>query len=235
MAWHTPTVFIENDIDCGAMYERTRLALLDLVQSLPDQHRQTTVSATPEWSVQDVVAHVIGIASSLNAGEFPTGDPDTWARAQVESRRGRSLEQLRAEWDAEAPDFEDGMRIFGYDAGSHFLGDLLQHYADVRHALALGRICDDDALTASLDFYLDSFHQSLAGIGSVEVRAADDAWVLGAGPEVATVTADRFELLRALGGRRSEAQIRGFEWTGAVHVVAPLVSRYGPSTGIVEP
>lgn len=231
-------MILEREIDTAALYEQTRIALLDLVESLSDEQRRTTVPASPAWSVQDVVAHVTGIAADLNMGHLPEVDPEVWTADQVESRRGRTLHDLRTEWDAEAPAFEDGLRLFGYGVGSHFLGDLVQHLCDVRHAMGLPRIPDDDTLLVALDFYLDSFHETLlgAGIGAVRVDASGDEWTLGAGEVVASWSAERFEVLRALGGRRDEAQMRACEWTGDVDTVLPLVSRYGlPTQGIVEP
>lgn len=231
-------MIVERDIDAAALYEETRLRLLDLVRSLDDEQLAVIVPATPAWAVPDVLAHVIGINADLRVGKIGPGDQDAWTAAQVEHRRGRSVEELAAEWDAEAPVFEAGLRAFGYEMGSHFLGDLLQHLSDVRHALGLPRIPDDDTLLVALDFYLDSFHQTLveAGIGAVRVDAGGDEWTLGAGEVVAGWTTDRFECFRALGGRRDEAQIRQAAWTGEVDRIVGLVSRYGlPTQGIVEP
>jgi hypothetical protein len=57
--------------------------------------------------------------------------------------------------------FEEGLRLLGYEIGSHYVGDLLQHMADVRHALGLGMIADDEALAVGLDFYLIVFDREL--------------------------------------------------------------------------
>jgi uncharacterized protein (TIGR03083 family) len=228
----------DRDVDAAALYEDTRVALLALVRSLDEQQRATTVPATPAWSVQDVLAHVIGINADLRVGRYGPMAPDEWTAAQVESRRGRSIDELAAEWDAEAPGFEEGLRAFGYEMGSHFVGDLLQHLSDVRHALRLPRVPDDEVLLVALDFYLDSFHRTLvdAGAGAVQVRPSGDEWTLGAGEVVASWSADRYEVFRALGGRRDQAQIRAYTWTGDVDAIVPLVSRYGlPEQGIVEP
>jgi uncharacterized protein (TIGR03083 family) len=231
-------VIIERDIDCAALYEQARVDLLDLVDSLTEAQRHARVPATPAWSVLDVVAHVTGIAADLNGGLQPVDDPEAWTANQVRSRSGRSPAELRAEWDAEAPTFEGGLRLFGYEVGSHFVGDLLHHIADVHHALGLPRIPDDDTLLVALDFYLDSFDQDLkaAAVGSVVVCPGDAEWTLGAGPVVASWAADRYEVFRSLGGRRDEAQIRAGAWTGDVDRIVGLVSRYGvPTAGIVEP
>lgn len=232
-------MLIEREIDCGALYGRTRQALLDLVRAVPPAERTTTmVPASPAWSVQDVVAHVVGITADLRAGTFGPMAQDEWTARQVETRRGRSLDALADEWADEAPGFEDGLRLFGYEMGAHFVGDLVQHLSDVRHALDLPRLPDeDDAVVVALDFYLGSFDEGLleAGVGQVQVSASGDTWRVGAGSEVATWTAGRFELLRSLGGRRAERQLRAQDWTGAVDAIVPLVSRYGtPAEGIVE-
>lgn len=236
--WHTPVVLIERDIDCGALYEHARISLLNLVRACDDEQRDTRVPATPAWSVRDVVAHVVGITADLNVGRFGAVDPDAWTAAQVQSRRGRSIDELADEWDREAPTFEDGLRLFGYETGAHFVGDLLQHVSDVRHALALGRIADDETLLVALDFYLDSFHGTLveASVGTVVARIGEDEWTLGSGDVVAGWTTDRYEAFRSLGGRRSEAQIRAGAWTGDVDRIVGRVSRYGlPLLPLVEP
>jgi uncharacterized protein (TIGR03083 family) len=232
-------VIVEREVDCGALYDRERRALIELAKGLPAADLHRTVPATPAWSVHDVIAHLVGITADLNAQDFGDGDGDAWTARQVTRRRDRSVAELGAEWDEEAPTFTAGLALFGYELGSHYLGDLLQHVADVHHALGLPRRADDDqTLVVALDFYLDSFHQTLldAAVGSVEVVTSSDRWLLGAGPTVASLSTGRFEAFRSLGGRRSEAQLRALAWTGDVDRVLGLVSRYGvPATGLEEP
>lgn len=221
-------MIVERDVDCGAVYERQRRELLSLLRDAPENRLAVRVAATPEWSVLDVVAHVTGIAADLNAGHFATGDPDAWTAAQVAARRGRSLAEVAAEWDAAASAFEDGLRLFGYEVGSHFVGDLVQHASDVRHALGLPRVADEEAILVALDFYADSFHQTLLelGGGAADLEAGSECWRAGSGAVVVTVRAPAYELLRALGGRRSDAQLRALDWQGEVDRVLPVMSRY---------
>ena len=116
-------------------------------------------------------------------------------------------------------------------------GDLLQHAADIYHALGHPGIDEDEALVAGLDFYLDSFDQALttARVGSVTVQLPGESWSLGSGRVVASLAAGRFEVFRCLGGRRSEHQIRTHDWTGDLDLVIGLVSRYPlPLADIVE-
>ena len=187
--------------------------------------------------MHDVVSHLVGIAADLNASRFGPGDADVWTAEQVRTRRDRSIEQLDAEWEKEAQKFEHGLRMLGYEIGSHYVGDLLQHTADINQALGGGELEDDESLVVALDFYLDWFHQTLqaAAVGSVAVLIFDEEWVLGSGPVVATLTASRFEVFRCLGGRRSERQIRALEWSGDLDAVLAFVSPYAlPTTDIVE-
>ncbi|HKE75106.1 MAG TPA: maleylpyruvate isomerase N-terminal domain-containing protein [Acidimicrobiales bacterium] len=226
-------MIVERDVDCGLIYERLRRRLMATVRSLDDDALALTVPATPAWSVRDAVAHVIGVAHDLNAQRFDTTDPDAWTARQVRERRETAIDDLEVEWDHEAPRFEEGLRLLGYGVGSHFVGDLLQHVADIHHAVGLEPIGDAEALVVGLDFYLDSCHQALVAHdrGSLGVQATDqprDRWTLGAGREVATLDATRYELFRALGGRRSRRQIRAMAWTGDVDAVAGVLTSYPP-------
>lgn len=219
------------DVDCGLLYRRVRRELVALLQAMPLHRLDTVVPATPAWSVQDVLAHLVGLAADLNAQRFPGDSSEDWTDAQVTSRRGRTLDELAAEWDEEAPRFEEGLRLLGYEQGSHFVGDLLQHTCDVRAALGTAQVPEDDvALAVGLDFYLRAFDESLreAGVGSVSVVVGGEVFAVGEGSEVVRWSPSRFEAFRALGGRRSEAQVRAQPREGDLDAVLPHVSAYPP-------
>ena len=218
----------ERAADCGALYRAKRRELLALARTLGGDELATNVPATPAWSVHDVVAHLVGITADLNALRFDVADADAWTERQVAERRGATVADLEREWEAEADRFEEGLRLLGYELGSHYVGDLLQHTQDVRSALGREPIADDEALAVALDFYVDHFSQALvaSGGGAVEVRTGDESWTAGAGAIVATVEAGRLELFRAFGGRRSDAGVRALSWTGDVQRVLPHVSAY---------
>ena len=226
----------DRDVDCDQIYEHARCELVARLRACRPEELATMVPATPEWSVHDVLSHLVGIAADLNAQAFG-GDPDSWTAAQVKSRAHDTVDELAAEWDREAPTFEDGLRLFGYDLGSHFVGDLLQHVADIAHALGLAHPGDDETLAVALDAYLVTFEKALeqAATGSVEISDGREHWTLGSGPVVASVSGERYELFRALGGRRHVEQVRALRWSGDVDVVLPVVSPYPmPVEPIVE-
>jgi len=228
----------ERSVDPAALYERERLAFLTRLRPLPVELLTSRVPATPDWSVRDVVAHVVGIAADLNAQRFGDGNSDAWTFAQVDARRDRSLAELAAEWAREAPTFETGLRLFGYDFGAHYLADLLQHVADVEAALGRPPARDDLALEVALDFYLGSFEETLVeeNLGALQVQVGDESWILGRGDVVASVAARRYELFRALGGRRTRTEIAGLGWSGAAEPFLGRVSRYPmPTASLGEP
>jgi uncharacterized protein (TIGR03083 family) len=227
----------QHDVDPASLYDTLRRSFVRFVGELSDEQRSTPVPATPAWTVIDVLAHVVGITADLNHGNFGQTTPDEWTAAQVETRRGRSVGELGAEWDSEAPTFVEGLRLLGYSFGAHYVGDLLHHVADVRHALGLPPPPDDDTLLVATDFYLESFDEDLRSTapGAVVVTAGAERHEVGRGEIVAELDAPRFEAFRALGGRRSERQIRDLDWRGDLDRVLPIVSRYPlPEHDIVE-
>ena len=60
--------------------------------------------------------------------------------------------------------------------------------------------------------------------------------VLGTGDVIASLSAPRYELFRALGGRRTRAEIAALDWSGDADQLIGLVSRYPmPAVSIAEP
>ena len=59
--------------------------------------------------------------AAISVPGIPTRGP---RGRSIGSAPGRSSDVVAA-WDHEAPTFEDGLRLFGYQVGNHFVGDLL--------------------------------------------------------------------------------------------------------------
>jgi hypothetical protein len=172
------------DVDTGSLYERTRRQFIALTVALSDEQLQLQVPATPDWSVRDVLAHVVGLAADLNAQRFP--EPDdvggmAWTAIQVERSRGLTLAEVVAEWDREAAAFEAGLRAFGYETGSHFVADLHAHFQDERSAVGLPAAADELTVAVALDHYLGYFDDLLTGAawGTLDVVAAGESRQLG--------------------------------------------------------
>jgi len=216
----------ERSVDGGELYERVRGEMVSLVTSLDDLQLATVVDASPDWTVRDTLAHVVGITHDMNRAQFDFGPH--WTRRQVEERSGATISEIVAEWDREAPAFEDGLRLFGYEFGSHYVADLHAHMQDVRSALGLSRFDDALVVRVALDFYLASLDEDLretAG-GAVAFTVDDERHVAGHGDPVASVSGASFELLRVLSARRSRSQIRALNWSGDLDAVIETLGRY---------
>jgi uncharacterized protein (TIGR03083 family) len=217
-------------VDAGDVYRHVRERFVDMLAAQPRSAGRLRVPATPAWTVHDVLAHVIGLTADLNALRFPDDDDpggDRFAAAQVASRVDRTFEELVAEWGREAPKFEDGLRVFGYEFGSHFVGDLLTHFHDVRAALGLPDDPEPVAVSVALDHYAGFVHERLTDVGEGSLRFVTEERdaVVGADGLIATLTVDAFELLRCLSARRSLAHIRSLPWTGDVDRAIALLER----------
>lgn len=229
-----------HDLDPAALYSGERRRFAAWLIARPTSDLDVPVPATPAWRVVDVVAHLVGITADLNAGRF--GDQgrggDDWTAEQVAVRRGRALAELCDEWDLEGGRFEEGLRLFGYEFGAHYVHDLAQHVADVAAALGLDPRRDDAVTITALDFALSALDADLRERGRPAIRIVvpDEAWVVGSGAPTATLTASRWEVLRSVGGRRTVAEMATLAWTGDAGAVIPDLSRYPtPLRSIREP
>ena len=221
--------------DCGARYEQLRQTFVALVRAAGPEELDRAVPATPAWRVRDVLAHVTGLTQDLNGGDIGPGDPHAWTARQVDRFRSGTVDAVITAWDHEAPTFEDGLRLFGYQLGNHFVGDLFVHLTDVQ--VALGQPVDQDgiAMWIALDWYLDSLGETLAEahVGALAVESGPETRIVGPGDVAASVTVEPFEMLRACAGRRTLAEIRAFAWSGDVDAFVGRLSRYEtPATGV---
>jgi len=210
----------EGSVACGALYHQVKGEFAEMMEAIDQAQRAVRVPATPGWTVHDVLAHVVGLAAALNALDLPAPDDEggtAWAARQVATRASRPIAELLAEWDAEAPVFADGLDLFGYEFGCHFVADLLVHLLDVQAALGVPSCKDPIAMSVALDHYCDHVGglMTSARWGVLVVESTDgEQWSLGAGDERARVRAPLLELVRSLSARRSERQVRALHWSG---------------------
>src|SRR5947207_2561888 len=202
----------------------------------------TPVPACAEWSVHDVLAHLTGGCADALAGNIDGVATEAWTAAQVDARRGAPLEDVIAEWERLGPAFAALIDDLPGGWPDNVVADIAVHEHDIRGALGCPGNRRSEAVERSLDFLLTiRVHAGARALGlpPLKVHAGERSWIIGTGEPasgdaqaamadavfnpgpaatstaepVGAVSADPFELFRAVTGRRSALQIRGFDWT----------------------
>ena len=200
----------------GDLYARGRERFIDVVSSGDPAAR---VPTCPSWTVKDTLAHVAGIPADILAGNVAGAATDPWTEAQVVARRDRSVEEIVAEWRETGPQVDGMIDSFG-PTGAQLLFDLTTHEHDVRLALGQPGARDDEVLDVALGFAIDRLASPPPA--PISITAEHLSWTLGDAEPVATLRTSRFELMRALSGRRSPRQITSLEWTGDPEPFLPM-------------
>jgi uncharacterized protein (TIGR03083 family) len=215
--------------DLATAYTGGRARIIELVADLDEEEATTIVPGCPDWTVKDVVSHVTGICSDILAGNIDGVATDPWTKAQVDARRPLPLSQIVAEWREVGPQVEAMLPSFPPEPAAQLVGDLTTHEHDVRGALGRPGARDSDAIAIGLEFVASNFVTEVAGraLPALSVRAGDSEWVDAGARPVVSVSADRFELVRALTGRRSASQLRRLKWDGDPEPYLPAFD-WGP-------
>lgn len=118
------------------IYQSAAERVAEIAESLTAAQAQRTVPATPEWSVQNLLAHLTGAINDVVIGDMADAPDRAWTNKHVHQRRGRSTSQIAAELRAIAPQ----MPSEALDRnGATPLWDLIVHEQDLREALGLDR------------------------------------------------------------------------------------------------
>ncbi len=220
--------------DLTDVYEATRSSIVDLVRERANESNHP-VPATPEWRVRDVVSHLVGEVECILRADFPReffrsfGQPDAiadlneWTRGHLDARKDRSLDAIVAEWDELTPrlismmrgetEWPEGVTDF---ADRVMVTDLGVHQQDLFGTFGIERDRDGAPVKIGSAGYIAALDLRLRTEerGVLAIEAHDKLWVAGGDEPTATLRTDRFELFRALSGRRSLDQLRSYDWDG---------------------
>ena len=206
----------------ASAYEASRLRISTLVTSAPEAAVGATVPACPDWSVKDVVSHLAGLAGDWISGNIAAYGSEEWTAAQVESRRDRTAKEVVDEWADYASRLTGFLTSPEQSGAPAFmpavvLVDLATHEHDIRGGLGAPGARDSDAVVLSLGSLVGGMrqHMAAASLAPLEIEATGHrSWMVGRGEAAAKVRGNAFELFRATGGRRTEAQVRRLDWEG---------------------
>jgi uncharacterized protein (TIGR03083 family) len=222
-------------------YAATRRRIRDLLGDLSDGDADRIVPACPDWTVNDLCAHLAGVAADLAGRRWPGEDVQAWVDGQVAARRGRSVASLLDEWDEAGPAFEAGI-VARPAAFAGLLYDIVAHEHDLRHTLGHPGARDTDGVRGSVFLELGILERDLAtqGFAAVEILADGQRYVAGSGDiglrlDLNDHPHGAFELIRVLGSRRSLSQLAGYRWEGDWQAFLPALAHLPlPEADIVE-
>jgi uncharacterized protein (TIGR03083 family) len=216
--------------EIASHYLAAHRRIRDLAAGLTQEQADSPVPATPGWTVHDVLAHLAAIPTDAMAGRItgiPT--PDVTQR-QVDERHDRSIAELLDEWSAGVEPMAEGARV-GL-VPPNLAVDAVTHEQDVRGALGLPRVPDDEAIAFSFGQYAfgAAYRIREAGLPPLTLHLDDvgGSQVASGGQSSTSVRTTRFELFRALAGRRSRRQVAAYTWTGDPEPYLDLLCVFGP-------
>jgi uncharacterized protein (TIGR03083 family) len=225
--------------DYGGAYHDLRVRLTDLVKARPEQDLERVPVTTPQWRVRDVVAHLAGVCDDITTGNLHGVATDEWTAAQVAKRRAWPFDKVLTLWDEHAIVVEPQLNDLPPVAIGQMLFDAVTHEQDVRGALGEPGGRDAAAMDIVFDWGIARLSERFVRDGLGTLRIATDVGThdVGSGDPVATLRATRFELVRAMTGRRSKAQVRAYDGTADVepeHLLLSTELFTMPDSDIVE-
>ena len=206
-------------------YARTRGRVIELLATAPDDELARIVPACPDWTVHDLLAHVVSIPAALSSGRLPTGPIGDWLSELVAERVEQPARSLSQEWQALDNELE---ALLSGPSGLLF-ADLAVHEHDFRGAL--GRP-DHVALEvdAMLPRTIAAFKEPLqeAGLAPIEVRAGDRIWRSHDGEAGWTLIVDPWTAVRALNSRRTADELQALPSDGDASAYLPILDAHLP-------
>lgn len=234
--------------DSAGVFEAARQEVSDLLRSLSAKELVTAVPATPGWTIRDIASHLAGDASSVIANDFPRaffaafGEDEavlslnSWTAQHVASRADRTLDEILGEWEEASRSLISMMRgetewppSMPPFADRVLITDVAVHQHDIYGALGMRGDREGPTVRMASAGYVAVIGLRLArtDLPPLRVIAGDSERIAGEGEPGATVRAPRFEMFRALSGRRSPEQVSAYEWDADPEPYVPYFYPYG--------
>ena len=213
-------------VDAIEEWSRAQQRVIELVADLPPERAERRVPACPDWTVRDLLSHMVGLGVDVVAGDEPDDHNEAWTGKHVTERRGRDVAALVAEWQAVA----EPLRAWMAANTVRPLGDVIIHEQDLRGALGVPGGQDTEGLHAIRDRFVGRLAPRVADLPPIALVGERWTWTSGdTVDEAATVLrAPDFDLARALVTRRSAAQLRAWTVRGDVAPYLDAFAMLGP-------
>ena len=191
-------------------YKSLRARVRDLVEAADPSALTVIVPATPRWRAHDVLAHLVGVPDDVVNGRMENVASEAWTQAQVDARAAVTPRELLDEWDEKGAQFEVLLAASPAAIAGQAIFDAGTHEHDLRSALGAPGARDSDAIRSGWEWIVDA--RTRGNAPAICFVTEDGEETSGMGERVARVEASRFELFRAVAGRRTAAEIAGYAW-----------------------
>lgn len=197
-------------------YRGVRMRVSEIVAAADPAALDRRAPATPEWRVRDLLAHMVGVGADALAGRLDGVATEPWTAAQVDARRGHDVATMLDEWSDTGARFETMLADVPFEISGQALFDAVTHEHDIRNALDAPGGRDSDALRLAWRWMVGA--RGRGGAPALRYITEDSDDVSGTGEVQATIEAPRFELVRAVTGRRTAAEIAAYRWDPEVRL-----------------
>lgn len=145
----------------------------------------------PDWTVQQLASHIIGVPEDIMAGRMEGVTTEDWTQAQVDRHRGQTLAELADLYEQSDSDFDPVLKNIPAPVNAQLVMDAVSHEHDLRYALQQPGERDSVAVKIAGSWLCD---RAIEHLGK---QVVDENFGL----------LDDFEMLRTLSGRRSLEQL----------------------------
>jgi uncharacterized protein (TIGR03083 family) len=208
-------------------YREGRERLTAFVRDHLDE-TDSPVTATPGWTVHDVIAHLTGVAQDVASGTVPQQGPTPeWTSGHVQRGAGVSTEELLDTWSTLSADAE---RVVDTYTVWPAVMDVVCHEHDVRGAFGDAGGRDDEFIALAAKVVLGSMNPPrplLIETESRQFRVGPDEG------EPITLRTTSWEAFRWRFGRRSRAQLAAMDWSGDASPILDELCIFGPAAADV--
>jgi uncharacterized protein (TIGR03083 family) len=177
----------------------------------------------PEWSVEDVVEHLVEVCARVKAREAGT-EPDPLT--------AHGVNELLSEWEELSPPVEAYLAEPWTVQRGKLVMDAFTHEVDLRHAIgAPPPSADHPALQVATTVAMLGLTFSLRehGMAALGFTTELGQWTAGDGEPVARTTNTWHEVYLSVTGRRSAAELEDLGWSGDIRPFVPAFT-WGPFT-----
>ncbi|OBB17681.1 hypothetical protein A5761_10030 [Mycolicibacterium setense] len=225
-----------SEADWALEYSRARQRIDTLLSGIDAEQAAHYVPSCPEWTIHDLLSHLVGISTALAAGDMPGEDLQAWIDQHVAARASTSTGDVLAEWRDAGASIDACVRGLGPGAGM-LLYDAVAHEHDLRLALEQPGDRTSSGVSAAVIAKSIELEEDLKQLGLPPIRINSPAgsWNIGAGSPGLSITLEPFEFLRVFGSRRSLAQLSRLDWDGDFDAYLPAIAHLPlPEADIIE-